>query len=72
MCVLGRVQLCDLMDCSPPGPSVHGISQARILERVAISFFRGSSPDLLTQGSNVCLLHQQACSLPLNHQGSYK
>ena len=26
------------MDCSPPGYSVHGISQARILERVAISF----------------------------------
>ena len=29
------------MDCSPPGSSVHGISQARILERVAISFSRG-------------------------------
>ena len=26
------------MDCSPPGPFVHGISQARILEWVAISF----------------------------------
>ena len=31
------------MECIPPGPSVHGISQARILERVAISFSRGSS-----------------------------
>ena len=30
------------MDCSPPGSSVHGISQARILEWVAISFSRGS------------------------------
>ena len=30
--------LCDPMDCSPPGSSVHGISQARILELVAISF----------------------------------
>ena len=30
--------LCDPMDCSPPGPSVHGILQARILEWVAISF----------------------------------
>ena len=29
--------LCDPMDCSPPGSSVHGISQARILEWVAIS-----------------------------------
>ena len=28
------------MDCSPPGPSVHGIFQARILEWVAISFSR--------------------------------
>ena len=35
--------LCDLMDYSPPGPFVHGISQERILERVAISFWRESS-----------------------------
>ena len=34
---------CDPMDCSPPGSSVHGISQARILEGVAMSFSRGSS-----------------------------
>ena len=33
---------CDLMDCSPPGSSVHGISQTRVLERVATSFSRGS------------------------------
>ena len=36
--------LCDPMDCSLPGSSVHGILQARILEWVAISFSRGSSP----------------------------
>ena len=35
--------LCDPMDCSPTGFSVHGILQARILERVAISFSKGSS-----------------------------
>ena len=35
--------LCDPMDCSPPGSSVHGILQARILEWAAISFSRGSS-----------------------------
>ena len=35
--------LCDPRDCSPPGFSVHEVSQARILEWVAISFFRGSS-----------------------------
>ena len=29
---------CDPMDCSPPGSSVHGILQARVLEWVAISF----------------------------------
>ena len=34
--------LCDPMHCSPPGSSVHGIPQARILEWVAISFSRGS------------------------------
>ena len=36
--------LCDLMDCSLPGSSLHRILQARVLEGVAISFFRGSSP----------------------------
>ena len=35
---------CDPMDCSLPGSSVPGIFQARILEWVAISFSRGSSP----------------------------
>ena len=35
--------LCDPIDCSMPGSSVHGISQARILEWVAISFSKGSS-----------------------------
>ena len=35
--------LCDPMDCSPPGPSVHGILQARILEWVAVPSSRGSS-----------------------------
>ena len=34
--------LCDPMDCSPPGSSVHRILQARILEWVAISFSRRS------------------------------
>ena len=35
--------LCNPMDCSPPGSSVHEIFQTRILEWVAISFSRGSS-----------------------------
>ena len=46
LCVLvaqSYLTLCDPMDCSPPGSSVRGILQARILEWVAISFSRGSS-----------------------------
>ena len=45
LCVLSQLcpTLCNPMDCSPTGSSVHGISQARILEWVAISFSRGSS-----------------------------
>ena len=35
--------LCGPMDCSPPGSFVHGILQARILERVALPSSRGSS-----------------------------
>ena len=35
--------LCDPVDCSLPGSSVHGILQTRVLEWVAISFSRGSS-----------------------------
>ena len=39
-----RPTLGDPMDCSPPGSSVHGTLQARIMEWVAISFSRGPSP----------------------------
>ena len=40
---LSRVRLCDPMDCSRPGSSVHGCFQAWLLEWVAISFSKGSS-----------------------------
>ena len=43
MCMLSHVQFWNLMDSSLPGSPVHGISQARILEWVAISSSRGSS-----------------------------
>ena len=60
-------QLCptlfDPMDCHPPGFSVHGISQARILEWVAIFHLQGIFP---TQGLNPHLLFWQAGSLPLS------
>ena len=55
--------LCNPMDCSPPGSSVHGIPQARILECHAllqgIFLIQGLNPHLL------CLLHWQVGSLPL-------
>ena len=47
------------MNCSPPGSSVHGISQARILEWVAIHVFL-LQRIFQTQGSNPSLLHWQA------------
>ena len=40
VCAESCLTLCNSMDCSPPGSSVHGILQARILEWVAISFSR--------------------------------
>ena len=44
-CLLTQLCLtvCNSMDCSPPGSSVHGILQAKILKWVAISFSKGSS-----------------------------
>ena len=46
--------LCNLMGCSLPGSSIHAISQARVLEWVAISFTRGSScPRDRTQVSRI-------------------
>ena len=39
-----HIQLCNPMDCSLPGSSVHGILQAKIPEWVVISFSRRSSP----------------------------
>ena len=46
--------LCNLIDCSLPGSSIHGILQARILEWVAISFSRGpSQPRGRTQVSRI-------------------
>ena len=57
--------LCDPVDCSPPSSSVHGISQARILEYFYFYFLLQCI--LLTQKSNPHLLHWQADSLPLSH-----
>ena len=43
VCAQSCLTVYGLMDCNPPGFSVHGIFQARILEQVAISSSRGSS-----------------------------
>ena len=61
--------LCNPMDCSLSGFSVHGILQARILEWVAMPSLQGIFP---TQRLNLhlfCLLHWQAGSLPLAPPG---
>ena len=58
--------LCDPIDCSPPDSSVHGILQIRILEWVAISSSRGSSPPSdQIRISLLHLLYWQVSSLPL-------
>ena len=76
LCVFAKslqsyLTLCDPMDCSSPGSSVHGILQPRILEWGCHFLFQGI---LLTQGLNPCLLclpHWQASSLyHQSHLGS--
>ena len=60
--------LCDLMDCSPPGSSVHGILQEIILEWVGChSLLQGIFP---TQGWNLGLPHCRQILHHLSHQGS--
>ena len=59
---------CHLMDYSPPGSSIHRISQARIVEWVVISFTMGSSQPRIKPG----LLLWQADSLPMSHLGTVK
>ena len=59
--IFSHVQLfCDPMDCSPPGSSVHGILQARILEWVAMPSTMGSSlPRDQTQVSCISCISRQ-------------
>ena len=59
------LSLCDQMHCSPPGSSVHGISQAR---RVEWPF--PSPGDLPAQGWNLDALHCEWILCWLSHQGS--
>ena len=71
MCAQSCLTLCDSVDCSPPGSSVHGILQARILDWVAMSCSRGSSWPRDRTRASFAFLHWQADSLPLHcHPGS--
>ena len=56
------------MDCSPPGSSMQGILQARILEWVCRFLLQGIFP---TQGSNAGLPHCRQSLYQLSLQGSY-
>ena len=56
---------CDPMHCSPPGPSVPGILQARILEVGCHSRLQGIFPTWGSSPRLLCLLHWQAGSLLL-------
>ena len=60
--------LCNPVDCSPPGSSVHGISQAEKPEQVAIPYSRGSSVSMspglaggffTTEPSRICLQYRR-------------
>ena len=63
-----RPTLCDPMQYTPPGSSVHGILQARVLEWVAFPFSRGSSQQGLNSGSPTL----QVDSLPSEPAGKPK
>ena len=70
MCAQSCLTPCDPMDCIPPGSSVHGILQARILKRFATSFSKGSSwPRDQTHISCVSCIGRWIVYL-LTHEGS--
>ena len=60
---------CSPIDCNPPGSSVLGILQPRILEWVAMPCSRASSQPRGSNLSLLCLLHWQIDSLPLAPPG---
>ena len=72
VCCCSVAKLCLTLRChglhSPPGSSVHEISQARILEWVAISFSRGSSQP---RDGTLGLLHCRRILYCLSHQGDF-
>ena len=69
LCLLSRVPLCDPMDCSPPGPFVHGDFPGKNTGVGCHALFQGIFP---TQGSNPGLPHCRWILYRLSHQRSRK
>ena len=69
LCLVAQLclTLCDPVDCSPPGFSLHGLLKARILGWVAMPFSRGIFP---TQGPHPGLPHCRQILYRLSHQRS--
>ena len=69
LCLVAQsyLTLCDLVDCSPPGSSVHGDSPGKNTGVGSHAFLQGIFP---TQGSNPGLLHCRWIRYCLSHQGS--
>ena len=74
MCLVSQscLTLCNPMDCSLPGSSVHGIFQAIVLEWIAISFSKESSrPRDQTQVSHIIDRHFTVCDLSQKAEKQY-
>ena len=56
--------LCEPVECSPPGSSVHGIFPVK---NTGVGCYFSLQEIFRTQGSNLCLLYQLVNSLPLSH-----
>ena len=69
LCLVAQscLTFCHLMDCSPPGSSVHGDSPGKNIGVGCRALLQGIFP---TQGLYLGLLHWQVDSLPLSHLGS--
>ena len=66
--------LCDPMDCSPPGSSIHGIFQARVLEWGAIAFSGLDCKQVIKPPSLNFLNHKMGMTISTEHTswGCYK
>ena len=69
VCVISHFYLCDPIDCSPPGSSIHGISRQEYWSGLPFPT-PGNLPISGIKHISLCLPHWQADSLPLSHLGS--